>query len=716
MNHARRFIFIGFVLLGSLFSTSGLTAAEEERHEGIESIASILPEDIYFLIRIPSLKNAWEGFQSLPLYKAYQDEEVKTFIESFGDGITELTPGLRPEQIADLLSLPDVFDGEAVFALIPRGTDEVDWVFSMACLEDTEKATRYIEKTLHPFLKSLLSWGPVQEEMESTQVMRFFGPEHALFSANLDGRLVIADRREVMQKLLSRARDEKRPPSSHEILANTVKRAGAKDVSFMFYFNLESLLNIGEPEMSKRELAELEASGIDGLRSILAALRMSDGRANEVVRLDIPEEKRGFLRIFADSFVDADLARIAPDHTLCLAAGHFQIAELYRTILAMENASPGGPLEDWQTSADELAVEVGLRSFSDLISQFGTEMILFAALPRGGGLLPEAVGAIEVLEPDKLQTNLFGLIETMTGRKPSTVTYRNRQIHYFPSEGGSRFFDVSVCWCLTDGYLFLSLHPSVLKGLVRRLDQGTRTLKDDPDFSEAWKKLPENAVAVAYVNSERIFNYLYGLIMPIAAMTGGDLPFDPAMMPTAEAISSHLSFGLSGVVKQEDGIIIKTESDGYGPTSILLYGLTAAAFVIPFETWGNSINEWPSCGYTQQSIYEALEAYRQNNQAYPEELSEELREVTGIWVDDGCNVERQGLTRNELDERKPFQDFEYVISAMKIEPPETFPLDWMIVWDSEPRHNNGRIILLGSGDVIWLPEEEFQKRFEEQGK
>ena len=40
----------------------------------------------------------------------------------------------------------------------------------------------------------------------------------------------------------------------------------------------------------------------------------------------------------------------------------------------------------------------------------------------------------------------------------------------------------------------------------------------------------------------------------------------------------------------------------------------------------------------------------------------------------------------------------------------------MVLWDSKPRHNEGRVILLGNGEVIWLPEEAFKKRLEEQGK
>jgi hypothetical protein len=68
------------------------------------------------------------------------------------------------------------------------------------------------------------------------------------------------------------------------------------------------------------------------------------------------------------------------------------------------------------------------------------------------------------------------------------------------------------------------------------------------------------------------------------------------------------------------------------------------------------------------------------------------------------------------EERSITDDFTYVVEALALEPPDAFPEEWMIVWDSEPRHNGGRVVLLGCGDVIWLPEEDFQKRLEEQKK
>ena len=40
--------------------------------------------------------------------------------------------------------------------------------------------------------------------------------------------------------------------------------------------------------------------------------------------------------------------------------------------------------------------------------------------------------------------------------------------------------------------------------------------------------------------------------------------------------------------------------------------------------------------------------------------------------------------------------------------PQTWPEDWMILWDSKPRHNDGRVVLLGNGETIRGLCEEFE--------
>ena len=74
-----------------------------------ESLASLVPGETRLFVRFPSLRRAWEGFTTLPLYKAYQDEEVQGFLKTFGTGLDEILPGVRMEFVKKLL---EHLDGE----------------------------------------------------------------------------------------------------------------------------------------------------------------------------------------------------------------------------------------------------------------------------------------------------------------------------------------------------------------------------------------------------------------------------------------------------------------------------------------------------------------------------------------------------------------------------------------------------------------------------
>ncbi len=425
----------GLLILFLLFSVLYLSTAAEEENAPPSGLASLVPGDTHVLILFPSLKAAWEGFKSLPLYQAYQDEEVQVFIESFGEGLDELAPGINMRLIKELLTLPEVFDGEAAFAMqFPMERDDGDrWILSLHAMEDTEKAGAFVEKTLYPLLKAFFPWGPEKETVGGAEVTVFKGPLLSLYVINSEGHLVIAQSKEGLEDLLARKKESIGSLSENGSYRTAKAQWEKESPSFVLYTTLEGVWKNADEDMEKEDRAVLRATGFDGLQYLFVCLAMDGGRAEDLIHLNIPGEKRGFFRIFSNAPVDPDMVRIAPNNTLLFAGGNLEIGALYQTVLAMEKASPRGGLQDLRRSADDLAGKLGLRSFSDLMGLLGTEVLFYTALPQGGGgLIPEVVAALEVLEPDKLQTNLFGLVETLAGTPPKTMNFQNRRIHYLP--------------------------------------------------------------------------------------------------------------------------------------------------------------------------------------------------------------------------------------------------------------------------------------------
>jgi hypothetical protein len=572
-----------------------------------------------------------------------------------------------------------------------------------------------MDDTFRPILEGLFPWSEPIQEVEGLSGYRFMGPDLSICLGRSGSTVYLTDEQAILRDLLGQERSASL--AAKEAFRQARQRCEGGSSSFMLFLDLELLLEEEMNRMNEEEKENLDLTGIDRLRAVSAGIHMAEGRAKDTVWLDIPRGRYGLMDIFAASPVERDLSRLAPDNTLVFLAANVRFRDVLTTLLQLDREdAPRGVFGSFRRSANEVARELGFRSFTDIVGFLGTEIFLFAALPKGGGLIPEAVAAMEVLEPDRLQTNLFGMARTLMGVEPESLNYKQRKIYYLPTDNRS-MLNLGLCWCLTDGYLLFSTHPTVLKGVVRRLDGETRSLKNDPEFKEAWKMLPEGAPAAGYVHTRRLFNYLYGLLLPVATMANAELPFDSAMLPTGEAIEGYLSFGLSGLTLEKEGIRVRTDSDGYGPTSMTLYGLIAAGVITPLESWSENVEKWPSCGYNMKRIHEQLEAYRNDHPQYPADLGALGAAGQSAYCpmvgrdpwDEKAN-EYAGMS----EERKRYRHFQYVVEVKGIEPPESFPEEWMIVWDDKPRHNDGRVVLLWNGEVTWMPEAAFKKRLEAQ--
>ncbi len=671
-------------------------------------LAGLVPATTRFYLSVPSLSRSWAGFCTLPLYQAYCDEEVQAFLKSLGSDLKNNVPDVRWEFVEELLDLPAIFDGQAAFALVDP--EEHGWVLSLSSTGDAARVAAFAEH-LTESLRRVFPAGLETSEIAGARVLTLRGPACDWNVATAPGRLLVAPRRAHLESVLSGADSGAASLAADEAFQKGC--AGQVDgaTSFFLYVPLQRLLDDELAEASKEDRDVLSAAGGEGLQSLVAGLAMSEGRANDLVRIEIAGERRGFFDLFVDGPIEPALARLAPPDTLLLGGGLLRIKELHQTMARIIRASRGAWLEGEERPGEQLAEDVRERALAAVVDSLGMEIMLFVSLPAGG-FIPTGALAVEVLRPDELQSDFMTLCSELIGTEVKTTSFRGRNISYskplHDTYGG-----FAPSWCVTDGYLLLSLHTSVLKEIIGRLDGGKGSLADDPAFRASWEKLPQKAGLVGYANSKRLFEYLYGMLLSYAPILGAMFPVDAAMLPTAESISAYLSFGLTGLVADDRGLLLVTESDGYGPTSTAMYVLagTAAAYCLMTDEFTSHRSD---CRHALTRIHEDLETARQETQHYPATLRALHREDEP-WRDAHCPEATRQRTNIGQGEEAPYAHFAYVLTSKGIEPPETFPDDWMIVWDSEPRHNNGRMVLCGSGEITWLPEPAFQQRLTEQG-
>ncbi|MBI4878463.1 MAG: hypothetical protein HY812_02220 [Planctomycetes bacterium] len=660
-----------------------------------DDLAGLVPAATRFYASVPSLSRTWEGFRSLPLYQVFQGEEVRAFLQAFGQGDDWPLAGLSQEFAGELLELPAIFDGQAAFALIDP--EEDDWVLSLASSQDAARVEGFAEKLLAA-LRGPLPAGPESSEIAGARLLTFRGPVRDWHAATSAGRLLISPCRARLESVISGAESGGASLAEDEDFRRG--SAGLVDgaTSFFLYVPLRRLLDEQIAEAGEQECDALLASGCDGLQSLVACLAMSEGRARDVVRLDIDGERRGFFDLFGEGPVDPALARLAPPDALFFAASQVRTKELHHTWSEVHRVLQDGLFPSQKRPDQERSEAAKEAAFAAVVESLGQNVAFFVSAPGTSGIIPIAALAVETLRPDELQSHLATLCTAWFDNQVLTTAYRGRTIAYCKEKENDRLLPMSfsLCWCLAGGCLLVSHHTTILKEIINRLDGARDSLADDPAFRASWEALPPEARLVAYTSSKNVFLFLHSLVRSFSIFGRWEPAW--AILPTAESIAPHLSFGLSGLLSDDRGLLLVTKSDGYGPTSLAMYALVARAVPYPFEEMDRV-----ACGSVLSDIHESLTKARQERQRCPAALD--------VGIEGYLQYRRCPEAKRQS---AGAVDFEYVVTATGIEPPETFPEDWMIVWDSEPRHNNGRMVLLGSGDIIWLPEAAFQQRLDEQ--
>jgi hypothetical protein len=566
-----------------LFVISSCPLHAEEQNEAPPELASFVPADTLFYARIPSLKKTWESFQELPFYKLYKDDEVLMFLEALGQGLEKKVPGLESDLIQELLSLADLFDGETAFARITRKKKH-DWIFSLTSSEEEGKVAAFVKDVLTTYLQGVFNERSI-EKVAEFEICTYSQPGPPISVARTGRRILIAGRSERLADLLLSGQDGQGSLARNEKFLRARSRAAQEDPSFFLYLDLERVVKDRLKRMDAKEQAVAAASGIEGIRSLCASLCMQDGHAHEMVWLDIPGERGGLLDIFASKPVDPAAARIATRSAFLLLAGHLDFPKLYMTLISMAEASPNkGPFFYVPDAAKNIKAEVGLDLFEDVIQHLGTEVIFFADLWKGFVFFPLASLAIEVNNPEALEPNLFKIARSESGLEPRSTTYRGRKIYYQQLPQYS--IPLWLSWCVTDGYLIVALMPMHIRNVINRLEGKAPSLRSNSRIEEQWIALTGDESVLVFVDSQRIFHDLYPILLLQRTVLKKDLPFDMAMLPQADTLASYLTFGLSGVSIEKDGILLRTRSDGYGPTSLTLYGLTGIACWKVLVDWG----------------------------------------------------------------------------------------------------------------------------------
>lgn len=653
--------------------------------------AALLPEGTVLHVTVPSVADLAKKLRALPPAAILKDEEVVAFLKSLGPRFQKELGGQGGAELSDrLLAFPELYPGRATFAVLPPREGNARVVLVLRAAKEAD--ARLSE--LPPFRS--LGGRRTVEEVKGGRVVELRDHRNRFAFAELGTTAVLATDRALLEPFLTGKAPEKPLAASPRYVAARETCAG----EFQVFVDLESALD-SEPS-ARRDLAPI--LGTTRLQSLAGGLRLEAAAARDRMAFRWGGDGSGILRSLSDRPFARETASLAPPDALVFAGGNVDMPKLVGTLLDAATREGGADLDRWKRELEE---KLGKESLRELSGHLGTEALFFATLPEGGvgGLIPDMAVLLEVRDAQKLQTAIRELVRSFSGAELAEVPFKGRRIFHLPIPGGSRIMQIGFAYTFLERHVAFGMTPLALKRLINRAEAGKGGLAEETAFQEALGKLPQGASGILYVNTKRTVEYIHGLVVPVLQMFGArDLPFDPALFPTAEAFSGPFRFTVGGFRPAQGRIESDFYSEGLSPLMGLLGGaaggLTMGAVELARpDPWAQQLRH----------VHAASEAYRKA-QGKPHEKMEDLvphappEAWTWLWT----SADNAG--------NRPILDF---YAERKLAHPEK-PAPDAILFHTQQRHfEGGRLVVLGDGSVLWLTEEEFAaraKQLEEGGK
>lgn len=652
-------------------------------------------------------------FRELPLYKTWADPEVQEFLKSartFAPRLLAENAGPAVARVYELLSdFPSVFDREISVAWLDRDDPFGRWV---AVVEGSdEKRVRDLSEAFERSVFDVLfASAPARSEHAGTSIRTYGSGFLEVAIANRGGRVIVGSpRREVEALLDAHATPPASPLASDSAYRALRERLGA-DGGEMFFATIDAggLARRALEGKRDEDRRVAEATGLLSLGRAGAVVRPEDGGLlRERIAFEFPDGRRGLFAAVSENENRAGVARLAPSESLGAFAINLKLRDLYATILDIERASEGRFRVGSSNLDSAVEKEIRLRLMGDFVELLGEEVGAYVALPTGGGMIPEAGLFVEVRDAERFRMNLEELAAKTLKLDFRTTEFRGRKVHWLEPErrGG---FGLTFSYAVADPFLVVSYFPLNVKNALARLDLASGTLSGDAAFASALAALPADRRGFFFADTKRTVAYLYNLLSFLMQMdVMSDLPFDPAALPTVEALTRHLSRTTGAVSASSRAIVADVRSEGIGPASLLMYGSLAGGLFSPMLV-ARSIRE------AESTCQHNLHRFEWSTRTDPEAgVVPGLRRVFAERPEDlrfDCPADVAG--RGEGG--GPVLSYVLAFPGEGDRPPDLPPREVIVAFERAPHHRGGRYVLRLDASVEWLAEDEFARRLARQ--
>jgi hypothetical protein len=382
------------------------------------------------------------------------------------------------------------------------------------------------------------------------------------------------------------------------------------------FLNAEELLSKVILKAATKEREKLEKLGLTDVRGvgIGTGLGPSGGFVDRIV-VDAPQAHRGlFMALRALGRLDAvPVLRRTPGDAFLAAAIDLSPSALYHVVQHLVRTT-GGPeaIERFDQALDGFEREFGFGLY-EVLKDVSGQATLYASMPDGGeGLYPEITARFRLKDAERARAHLDAILARLTQAGADRPALDVRTI---PSPDGSTFRYVNLAslggvspiepaFAIVGEDLLVALTPMHLKRVLERergyaaetaVGQGVTvtdgnlsgsaeagpiapraapSLASSPAWTPVADEVGKDTHAFAYLDAPKILRGLYNTYGPFfqAASDKGELPFEPALLPTATTVSKHLRSATLTFARRPTGYAITLR----GPLSPFVFLGTAA--------------------------------------------------------------------------------------------------------------------------------------------
>jgi hypothetical protein len=543
-----------------------LPAVAEEDAKPFQ-LARYVPARSFAFARVPDIAAIQKAISRTSIARILADGEVREFIEPLLGLLQTKFDEVKNEEGIDLLDVATCFRGEVALALVrldlARGAPYPELVLSIDTRENRAKAEKYLGILIEQIREDNKKLKVTEREVRGHKIRVIEDGRTRLDFTFLGNTFVLASMASTMDGVINAwaggdaAALEGYP--LHEASMRRVRSTGTPVIEL--FVNMQEILSVFGEALAPYE-SILAETGVTGIRALTLCSTIEGASFTDRIHIHAPGEKRGIFKLLSPKAIDHEVFRQVPESALYVAAGAYDIAGIWDEVMRVLATVQPDVFADVCARVEDAEKVLGFELKKHLIDSLGGDALVYASMPRGGGLIPEVVLSISVKDQGTLETCVDKSLEVLRQNVPEglltrdSTEFRGTTIHFIRIDGG---IPVTPTFAFAGGRLIVTLSPQTMKGILRRQDaeEPGASILDNDRFKRALAGAPKGCCALSYTDIATVFNFAYSAALPFLQAMGDGFDWvglDPAMLPSVEAISRHLEPIASYVWADSDGM------------------------------------------------------------------------------------------------------------------------------------------------------------------